>query len=336
MLAWRFKEGLEEENCCSSGAGNGRRARWPEEAAAVRFGGPRDFAARLGYPGGRANPKDWENMAFRTILGVIDPDRGDDDLELAAGLCGQAGAHLCVLLLSLAPPPAVGRFGEAVVSAWLSERQGRLDRLEERRRAILSDLSDRGLSAEVIVEYSEEAWVEEAIGRRARYADLTLIGPGQMSPGPLKDEVVEGALFDSGKPLLAVPAGARPTLKPRRVQLAWDGRIEAARAARESLGLLAEAEDVRLVTVDPEEDQGADPAAAAAAWLARHGIDVSVDRLASGGLSVAETLRRHALEKSADLLVMGGYGHSRLRERIFGGVTRSMLENPPLPIFMAR
>ena len=273
-------------------------------------------------------------MAIGTILSVIDPDRGDDDLELAAALCEQSGAHLCVLLLSVAPPPAVGRFGEAVVSAWLAERQGRLDRLEERRAAVGSRLAGRGLSAEAIVEHSEEAWAAEAVGRRARLADLTLIGPGQMSTGRLMDEAVEGALFHSDKPLLAVPAGARPTLKPQRVQLAWDGRVEAARAARESLDLLAGAADVRLVLVDPEE--GEDAGAAAAAWLGRHGIVASVDRLTSGDLSIAETLRRHALEMSAELLVMGAYGHSRLRERIFGGVTRSMLENPPLQVLMAR
>ena len=62
-------------------------------------------------------------MAFRTILGVTGADRGDDDIELAASLCEESGAHLLLLLLSLAPPPAVGRFGEAVVSAWLAQRQ---------------------------------------------------------------------------------------------------------------------------------------------------------------------------------------------------------------------
>lgn len=272
-------------------------------------------------------------MAFRTILSVIDPDGGDEDLELAVELCQESGAHLCALLLSLAPPPAVGRFGESVVSAWLAERQARLERLEKRREAVVQRLADGGPSADVVTADAEAAWAEEVVGLRARYADLTLIGS---RAGPLKEQVVEGALFQSGRPLLAVPGGARPTLKPRRVHLAWDGRVEAARAARESLDLLAGAEDVRLVTVDPEETEGTDPGTAAAAWLARHGIKASVDRLTSDDSSIAETLRRHAGDMSADLLVMGGYGHSRLRERIFGGVTRSMLEDPPLPIFMAR
>ena len=188
----------------------------------------------------------------------------------------------------------------------------------------------------MIVDHSEEAWAEEAVGLRARCADLTLIGPRQMAKGPLKDRVVEGALFLSGRPLLALPEGSRPTLRPRRVQVAWDRSVEASRAVRESLEVLAAAEEVRLVMVDPEETDGSEPGADAAAWLARHGIGVSVDRLVSGDLSIAETLRRHAADMSAELLVMGGYGHSRLRERIFGGVTKSMLEDPPLPIFMAR
>ncbi len=275
-------------------------------------------------------------MAFRTILCVTGGDGADDDIELAAGLCEESGAYLRVLLLSLAPQPAIGRFGEAVVSAWLAERQADLDRLEVRKAAVSSRLAGRGLPAEVMVDYSEEVWVEEAVGLKARFADLTLIGPRQMAAGPLKDRVVEGALFLSGKPLLVVPEGASPTLRPRRVQVAWDARVESSRAVREALALLAGAEDVRLAMVDPEEMENAEPGADAAAYLARHGVRVAVDRLESGDFSIAETLRRHALDMSAQLIVMGGYGHSRLRERIFGGVTRSMLDNPPLPVFMAR
>ena len=149
----------------------------------------------------------------------------------------------------------------------------------------------------------------------------------------------EGALFSSGKPLLIVPEGSRPTLAPKRVLVAWDSRIEASRALRESVGILTGADDVRLALVDPEESEGghgAEPGADAAAYLARYGIKVTVDRLPSSGHTIAAVLRRHAIDTSAELLVMGAYGHSRLRERIFGGVTRSMLDEPPLPILMAR
>ncbi|TIT68729.1 MAG: universal stress protein, partial [Mesorhizobium sp.] len=106
---------------------------------------------------------------------------------------------------------------------------------------------------------------------------------------------------------------------------------------RESLDMLKGAEDVRLVIVDPIEDEfhhGEEPGADAAAYLARHGVKVTVDRLPSANHSVADVLRQHAGDVAAELMVMGAYGHSRLRERIFGGVTKSMLEGQSLPVFM--
>jgi nucleotide-binding universal stress UspA family protein len=105
------------------------------------------------------------------------------------------------------------------------------------------------------------------------------------------------------------------------------------------MSLLVGADQVRLVLVDPVEgdlEQGAEPGADAAAYLARHGAKVTVDRLPSQGRTVASVLAQHATDIAADLLVMGAYGHSRLRQRIFGGVTSAMIEKPPLPVLMAR
>ncbi|TGV78059.1 universal stress protein, partial [Mesorhizobium sp. M2D.F.Ca.ET.145.01.1.1] len=96
----------------------------------------------------------------------------------------------------------------------------------------------------------------------------------------LKDKVIERTLFSSGKPILLVPEGTRPTLKPKRVLVAWDARLESSRAVRQSLDMLKGAEDVRLVIVDPIEDEfhhGEEPGADAAAYLARHGVKVTVD-----------------------------------------------------------
>ena len=195
------------------------------------------------------------------------------------------------------------------------------------------------LSSDLSSEYQEVAWADDAIGRRARYADLTVVGPEMLARETLKDKVIEGALFSSGKPLLLVPEGSRPTLKPKRVMIAWDSRIEASRAVRESLEILTRAEEVRVVLVDPAEGEsghGAEPGADVATYLARHGAKVTVDRLPSQGKTVASVLRQHAVDTAAELLVMGAYGHSRLRERIFGGVTKSMLDSATLPILMAR
>ena len=278
-------------------------------------------------------------MAFKTILTVTGLDQGARDLKLASGLCEQVDAHLAVLVLALAAPPPAGVYAAMVSDPWLQERQRDLQQLKARAAEISGLLSGSALSADVSGEYPEIAWADETVGRRARYADLTVVGPSLLAAEALRDKVIEGALFYSGKPLLLVPEGSQPTLKPKRVLLAWDSRVEATRAARESLEILKTAESVRLVLVDPiqgDDDQGAEPGADAAAYLARHGVKVTVDRLPSQGHSVASVLRQHAVDTSSELLVMGGYGHSRLRERIFGGVTKSMLEDPRLPVLMAR
>lgn len=222
---------------------------------------------------------------------------------------------------------------------WLEERQADIEKLQQRVAKVSALLAASPISSDLSSEYPETAWADEVIGRRARYADITVLGPEMLSRGTLKSKVAEGVLFSSGKPLLLIPKGAPPTLSPRRIIVGWDWRIEASRAVAQSLDLLVAAEEVRLVLVDPiegEDRHGAEPGADMAMYLARHGAKVTVDRLPSQGRAVAAVLHQHAIDTSADLLVMGAYGHSRLHEWIFGGVTRSMLEEPPLPVFLAR
>lgn len=277
-------------------------------------------------------------MAYRTVLNVAGLDRGDRDLEWAIALCEPVEAHLSVLVLAVAVPPPMGD-ATMVAEAWVQERQADLTRLEERVASITRHLAGSALAADVASEYPDLAAVDDVVGRRARYTDLVVVGPDLLASEVLRSKVVEGALFASGRPVLLLPEASRATLRPKRVAVAWDSSLEATRAVREALDMLIAADDVRLVLIDPlagESGQGAEPGADAAAYLARHGVKVAVDRLPSSGQSVATVLARHAADMNADLLVMGAYGHSRLRERIFGGVTRSMLETPPLPILLAR
>ncbi len=154
-------------------------------------------------------------MTFRTILSVIGIEQGDDDLKLAADLCDGIGAHLSVLVLALYAPPPIGEY--VVSHAWLQERQADLDRLKKRTAAVTASLAVRETSADITGDYPEIAWADDMIGRRARYADLTLIGPGLLAGGQIKGKAIEGALFSSGKPLLIVPEGSRPTLAPNGI-----------------------------------------------------------------------------------------------------------------------
>lgn len=278
-------------------------------------------------------------MPFRTLLSIADEDMGDEDLMVTASLCEEIGAHLSALVLIMAAPPPIGQVAAMLSDDWMEERQNDIARLTVRAEAISKLLSDMPVSADLVSEYPEEAGADEAIGRRARYVDLTVLGPDLLARSRLRKKATEGVLFHSGKPLLLVPSGTKPTLAPKRVMVAWDASLEAVRAVREAVELLAGADEVRVAIVDPVETgggHGEEPGADIAAFLARHGAKVAVDRLPSGDRGIADVLTRHAADCASDLFVMGAYGHSRLRQRILGGVTQSMLQEPPLPILMAR
>jgi nucleotide-binding universal stress UspA family protein len=278
-------------------------------------------------------------MSFKTIMCVVGMKVGDNDLKSAIDLCGENNAHLSVLVISFASPPPIGDYASTISDAWLEERQQDLQQLEKRTAKINMLLNEAGISASISSEYAEFVWAAGEIGRHGRYTDLIFIGPEVLKSEELKSKVLEGALFESGRPILIAPSGTTLTLTPRHVLLAWDSRVESARAAREALDMLIKAADVHVTLVDPDTSSimnGPEPGADVGAYLAHHGVNVIVDRLPSGGNPVADVLNQHAVDIAADLIVMGGYGHSRLRERVFGGVTKSMIDAPKFPILMAR
>jgi nucleotide-binding universal stress UspA family protein len=133
-------------------------------------------------------------------------------------------------------------------------------------------------------------------------------------------------------PVLAVPEGLRRLETDAPVLVAWNGSAEAAAAMRMALPLLRLASDVHLLEV--EEDSARYPRDLGARYLSRHGIEPEILQLPARG-GVADTIRRTADALGAGLIVMGAYGHSRLRELLLGGVTRSLVADCPVPLLLA-
>ena len=273
----------------------------------------------------------------KTVLLVVSAADSSASVRDAAAFCEKTSAHLSVLAAAFAPPVPMGEYGLAVSDSWTRERQSDLEALQKKVADVTAQLSASGVSCDVSSAYAEAGMMDEEIGRRALYTDLTLMNAAAGEDRMLPTAAIEGTLFNARGAVLLAPGGA-PAWPPKRVMIAWDSRVEASRAVREALDYLQSAEDVRVVMVDPQAhgDSGAEPGADIAAYLARRGLKVTVDRLPSAGNLISDVLARHAADMQADLMVMGAYGHSRLRERIFGGVTKSMLDKPPLPLFMAR
>lgn len=277
-------------------------------------------------------------MTFKTILAVIGIDHDNADVISVASLADRSGAHLSGIVVASVPPPPFSEMGGDAYEAWSQMWEDENNRLERRVGELRQLLKDKSLPGELQPVYCIQGDIAQQIGERARYADVTVVGGDMLKDEFLLKRVLDGAIFDTPTPTILVPKGKEIDFAPKRVVVAWNDGIAAGRALRQSMDLLAGAEDVRVVVVDPHATSGAtgqEPGADIAAFLTRHGVKTTVDVLASGDHEVDEVLRRHAVDINADLIVMGAYGHSRLRERIFGGTTHSMIDNPTIPVFFA-
>ncbi len=141
-----------------------------------------------------------------------------------------------------------------------------------------------------------------------------------------------------GRPVLVVPYAGRFEACGRRVLVAWNASRAATRAVNDAMPLLAGAETVTVLCVDPDEDRRAHgdvPGADVAVHLARHGVKARVESTASGGIGVGNAVLSRASDIGADLLVMGAYGHTRVRELLLGGATRTILESMTVPVLLS-
>ncbi|WP_027168923.1 universal stress protein [Mesorhizobium sp. WSM3224] len=286
-------------------------------------------------------------MAFKTVLCVTEVDHSNQDVRIAASLCAEVAARLSVLVIKF----ALRRPIDAVSTGWLECKQDMLGlqrrsaetlshdlaRLEHRCREIHTLLEGMWVPCDIDTDYSDRACVGDVVRQRALCADLTVIGPSLLNDDDLGPLAIDGSLFESGKPVLLVPNGVKASLRPRRILVGWDSRVETSRVVRQALHLLSGAAHVRVTLIDPEATgNGPESEIDIAAFLAQQGIRVVVDRLPTPVQPVTTALARHAIDTSADMVVLGACGHRRLRERIFGGVTRWITGEPPLPLLVAR
>ena len=280
-------------------------------------------------------------MSYKDLLVVLDseaPARGR--IDLAAALAERVEAHL-VGLYPLPIPEAPRHFGyydPALLDPFFRELRERTRQTADKLREVFEHVTSlRGLSAEwrVIAEGPE---ADPAL--HARYVDLTILG--QLDPDRGETEMIrprpEQVTLASGRPILVVPYAGRFETVGRRVLIGWNATREAARAVNDAMPLLAAAEAVTVLTIDPREGpdgHGELPGADISLHLARHGVKAEIERTVSADLPVGDVLLSRAADLGADLLVMGAYGHSRARELLLGGATRSLLRSMTVPVLMS-
>ena len=172
--------------------------------------------------------------------------------------------------------------------------------------------------------------IASILAELARFSDLTLV---PVKPHDSRTEhIIETLLFESGRPLLLCPEQRVEALRPEfeNVMIAWDHSARAARAVGDALPILQAAVSVRVVTVtDDRTDALVQSGTSLVDHLREHGVYASFETVAGGGSSVGKVLGSWANSNAMDAIVMGAYHHSRLNEIVWGGVTKTVIGQPP-------
>ncbi len=278
-------------------------------------------------------------MGYKTILVHVDEARNvEARIATAAAIAIAESAHLIGAAMT-----GVSRFlyetmtvnsGDAAITPFLES-------LRQRGRQTLEKFDKLAQQAGVL-SFEHRLIDDEAadgISLQARYCDLVVLGqydPYQASQF-LNSDFPEYVVMNSGCPVLILPYAGTFKNPGSRVLIAWNGSMESRHAVHNALPMLRRAQLVEVVVFNPlsqVDRHGEQPGADIALYLARHGVKVNVrEEIVEG--NVGNALLSLAADLSTDLIVMGCYGHSRFREVMLGGVTRTMLESMTVPVLMS-
>ena len=270
-------------------------------------------------------------MAIRSIL--VHLDVAPESIErhaLAHQLADRFDAQVTVLFGHLeAEQPAFAYSAAAALSA-AQEWQGPHEIARARLHAAHRERDPHGVWCDVGRD------LVAALVAEAAYADLVVLGPAAsgQAPGGAPSGLVESTILRSGTPALVVPHPHLQDTVGDRILIAWDGSVPAARAVRSALPFLRGATEVHVASWSRQPALAPFSRLGLAEWLQRHEIRAEQHAHASTA-HVGDAIRVLAGELKADLIVMGCYGHAPLRERMFGGATRSVLASLPTPVLTA-
>jgi nucleotide-binding universal stress UspA family protein len=280
-------------------------------------------------------------MTLKNIEVFVDATpEGEKRVDYAATLARQCGAHLAgIHVVSAARPEHRSDYyvvGKAIRASRAWEKAADEAATTNIRRRFEAISGKHDLS----VEFREirRGRPDEDLILGSLHSDLVVIGqrellemPGYLSP--------ERLLLASGAPILVVPGGWKSEPIGEKILVGWNASREARRAVADALPFLVKAASVTLLVIDSNkraDRHGEEPGADIALYLARHGAHVEVEQVSSRGSPVADLILSYAADHGIDLIVIGAYSHARSVEMVFGGVTRTLLKQAPVPVLMSR
>ncbi|MDA9546700.1 MULTISPECIES: universal stress protein [unclassified Bradyrhizobium] len=250
-------------------------------------------------------------------------------IEGSVSLAAKLNAHLDAVAVGYVATSTayVMEGGAAVAAVFELERERAVERAEAALAVFKSEAANAGISYTCHALGAIPADAAGSLGEMARLHDLNVVLQPDPAQGSFDNDVPSEILFRAGGPVLFLPYTFRGAFKAKRIGICWDGSRVAARAMRDAAPFLARAEEIVIITVNETDDvSGEASASGLARHLGRRGLSTRTVSLTATRADIQPIILSLAADESLDLLVMGGYGHSRLQERVLGGVTRAMLE----------
>jgi nucleotide-binding universal stress UspA family protein len=276
-------------------------------------------------------------MTYASIIAYVDDaPRIEERLNAVASLAGAFDAHLIGVAASEFEAPLVDGFGAGVMAGDLltirrEQAEKEISAAETRFRAVAERA---GLSHEW---RAEIGYPTGLTARQARAADLIVVDREAGGENPFRAPEPGDLLMTVGRPVLIAPPEAAAAPLGGTVVVAWKDTVQAQRAALAALPLLKKAG--RVIVLELSENEQAEAARArtadVAAWLKRHGVAAEGEVRAAEDRNAGRVMLDYAADVGADLLVSGAWGHARVRQWIFGGVTQTLLSQSPIWLLLS-
>lgn len=279
-------------------------------------------------------------MAYKSLLCVVsDMEHCAPALEQSIAMAlAENDAHLEVLCVGVDLTQVTSYYAGANAVILQETITRALEEADALKTAVSERLNGEAFAWSVSTAVAALADLGRHIAARARFSDLVVLAhPYGEDVGPEHEGIIEATLFEGRAPCMVVPNTGGSVTAPKRVVVGWNESSEAMAAVRAALPLLKQADMVNITVIDPPTHgpNRSDPGGMLSQFLARHGVHAEISVLSKTLPRVSDVLKRHLNDSQADMLVMGAYGHSRLREAIFGGATRDMMEECQVPLLLA-
>jgi len=211
---------------------------------------------------------------------------------------------------------------------------------QQRMDEFLQAASRKGIDADSRILYGKLSYTIEKMAQLARNFDLVVLRQARTdSDGyAMSKTLAEQVILLSGRPVFFMPYIGAHRIPCRKAMIAWDGTPTAARAVHDAIPMLTKMEKVMIMVVQGDKQKTARGELLVddlVAHLGRHDVTAAVNRVIPGGLDVANIILNQISDNDIDLLVMGGYGTPSLKQKIFGGVTQSILSSMLVPVIMS-